>query len=416
MTYQDFRAELCSLDPSKACFTFLAERIGEAGYRGIQCSQHNRYNLDVVCTILGELYQAAGTEKLIIRTTDLKKRPGNLPEEAAYARYVSALSAKLGRCTQDSVRKNLFVDLHRMGLLERFDTKGRSMGPYEKGTKKYVRLSPLGLELIDPALTLFERKLRYTRAIDTLTCGLADELLSMLELDGSITETEFQFFFSFTGETMHGRRYSAAELLDYIREFRSLSRYQRSAAVELVKRYCDPDTFAGDKTAKRDYHNWLNETQQIFMLMSQTAYYELDDGTLRIRVGRDALYENREKLRRSKTEKEEYFRQHGVARTKGFELHHMVPLCWAKTALEFSALDVWQNLIYIDGYKHAVITQNRNEHVKLSFEGDDLLLRNFGGDTVRCKAGENALYAPGKQEALLRCNRQLLQSCGIEMA
>lgn len=173
MTYQEFKENLCSFDPSKECFCFLAERIGDDNYRGIQCSQHNRYDDDVIFTILDELHNAAGEEKMIIRTADLKKRPRNLPEEAAYAKYVSTLCNKLGRCTQDSVRKNLFVDLHRMGLLERFNSTGKMLDPYENGTKKYVRISKQGLDFIDKGHTLFERKLRYTRAIDTLTRGLA---------------------------------------------------------------------------------------------------------------------------------------------------------------------------------------------------------------------------------------------------
>lgn len=412
MTYQEFKDKLCSFDPSKECFCFLAERIGDDNYRGIQCSQHNRYDVDVVFTILDELHNAAGEEKMIIRTADLKKRPRNLPEEAAYAKYVSTLCNKLGRCTQDSVRKNLFVDLHRMGLLERFNSTGKMLDPYENGTKKYVRISKQGLDFIDKGHTLFERKLRYTRAIDTLTRGLADELLCIVDLGNTISETEFQFFFSFCGETMNGHRYSVEELLDYIKEFRSLSRYQREGAIDLVKEYCDPDTFAGDKTEKRDYHNWLNETQQIFMLMGQTAYYEVCGDVLQIRVGKDALYKDTSKLKRSQEEKERYFKQHGISRTKGFELHHMVPLCWAKSALEFSTLDVWQNLIYIDGYKHSIITQNRNEHVNISFEEDEMVFRNFKGDEVRCKIGENVLFAADKQDVILDYNRQLLHSCG----
>ncbi len=412
MTYEEFRQSLCLVDVSKECLSFLADRIESDDYRGIQCSQHNRYDLSVIETVLAELYRLVGREKMTMRTMDLSKRPVNLPEESMYAVYVDALSRKLGRCTQDSVRKNLLVDMHRMGLVERYKPDGTPAGPYETGKKKYVQISELGLDLLDESHTLLEKRLRYTRAIDTLTQGLADKLLKIAELDGEISETEFQFFLSFYGETLKEHCYTVEELVDYIREFRRLSRFQREYAVKLVREYCDPKAFAGDKRQKRDYHNWLNETQQIFMLLGQTAYYEVSGNRLRIRVGRDALYETPEKLTRSTEEKKKYFKQHGVEKTKGFELHHMVPLCWARTALEFSLLDVWENLIYLDGYKHAVITQNGNNHVWLDFSGEDLWFTDFSGNTLCCAYGENVLYSPAHRETMRAYNRELLQSCG----
>lgn len=413
MTYNEFRKKLCSIDVSKQCFVFLADRIRSDNYRGIQFSQHNRYDMDVIFTMLDELYKIAGTEKMVIRTSDLKKRPANLPEEASYAIYVDNLSKKLGRCTQDSVRKNLFVDLHRMGLIERFKPDKTRLKPYENGIKKYVQISDLGLDFIKTEHSLFERKLRYTRAIDTLTKGLADELLTIVDLDGNITETEFQFFFSFCDKKLDGHIYTVTELVEFIKEFRRLSRLQQDYAIRIVKDYCDPKTFQGDKTNKRDFHNWLNETQQIFMLMSQTAYYELNAGELCIRIGKDALYENKERLIRSRTEKEEYFKQHAVSKTKGFELHHIVPLCWAKTALEFATLDVWKNLIYIDGYNHAVITQNKNQHIKLGFTGNDITFTDFTADEVYCVYIKNVLYNTKHKDLMLLYNQDLLNSCGV---
>lgn len=410
MTYNEFRENLCNIDVSKKCFPFLADRIANGGYRGIQCSQHNRYDMNFIFTMIDELHKVAGRDKMVIRTADLKKRPNNLPEEANYAIYVNNLSKKLGRCTQDSVRKNLFVDLHRMGLIERYNSKQNKLLPYENGVKKYVRISDLGLDFIDKSHTLLERKLRYTRAIDTLTKGLADELLSIMELDGTISATEFQFFFSFRGEKLNEHIYTTTDVIEYIKEFRRLSRYQREYAVRIVKEYCDPKSFKGDKTNKRDFHNWLNETQQIFMLMSQTAYYELKGDKLNIRVGKDAIYENNERFIRSKVEKDEYFKQHSVERTKGFELHHIVPLCWAKTALEFASLDIWKNMVYIDGYKHSIITQNGNVHIKLGFVGNDVTFTDFNNNELYCGKDKNILYDTNNQGVMLSYNNDLLHS------
>lgn len=403
MTFSDFKEQLCNIDVSKKCFEFLADRISNPDYRGMQCSQHNRYDMGFIFTVLDELYAVAGCEKLTIRTTDLRKRPYNLPEEADYAVYTNNLSNKLGRCTQDSVRKNIFVDLHRMGLIERFNAHGEKVSPYQNGIKKFVQISDFGLNFIK-ATDVLEKSLLYTRAIDALTHGLADELLNIIELDGFITEHEFQFFLSYRGETLNGHQYSLSELTKYITEYRRLSRYQRDYAVKLVKEYCNPNNFRGNKTDKKDYHNWLNETQQIFILMGQTAYYETCDNELRIRIGRESLFTDKEKLIRSAKEKSEYFKNHNIVKTKGFELHHIIPLCYAKCALEFSKLDVWENMLYIDGYKHSIITQSNNEYVRLAFEGKDIILSNFDDVPLHCIYEKNVLYSIENQDKMLSFN------------
>lgn len=413
MNYEIFKDKLCNIDISKNCFKFLAERIASNNYRGIQCSQHNRYNMDDIFTLLDELYKIVGENKLLIRTTDTKKRPINLPEEANYARYVNNVYSKLKRCTQDSVRKNLFVDLHRMGLIERYKSNMTKLSPYQRGKTKYVCLSKFGLDFIDKSHTFIESKLRYTRAIDSLTKGLADELLSINELNNTITETEFQFFLSFYGKELNGHRYFSSELIEYIKEFRSLSRFQQQCAVDLVEKYCDPNMFKGDKTNKRDFHNWLNETQQIFNIMGQTAYYERDEKSLIIRTGENSLYENVEKLKRSQSIKKEYFKQHNIDKVKGFELHHIIPLCYAKNALEFSVLDNLNNLIYIDGYKHSIISQSGNRHTKLEFVGDDITFTDYNGDKIYCKKNKNVLYNIKNKDIMLSYNEKLLNSYEI---
>lgn len=139
----------------------------------------------------------------------------------------------------------------------------------------------------------------------------------------------------------------------------------------------------------------------------------MNKGALCIRVGKNALYENKDKFIRSKIEKDKYFRKHAVEKTKGFELHHIVPLCWAKTALEFSALDIWKNLIYIDGYKHSIITQNNNQHTKIGFVGDDMIFTNFDDDSLYCTYNKNVLYDTANQEKMLSYNRELLHSCSV---
>jgi hypothetical protein len=50
-------------------------------------------------------------------------------------------------------------------------------------------------------------------------------------------------------------------------EYRNLKRFQKDKLLKVVQDYANPNNFGGDKTQKKDFHNWINETQQMFMLL-----------------------------------------------------------------------------------------------------------------------------------------------------
>lgn len=61
---------------------FIDERLQSENYRGIHLSQHNRYDLPKLMEILTLLNKYAPNQSLMqIRTTDISKRPQNIPEE-----------------------------------------------------------------------------------------------------------------------------------------------------------------------------------------------------------------------------------------------------------------------------------------------------------------------------------------------
>lgn len=51
----------------------------------------------------------------------VQARPHNTEEEGIYAEFCNEAKNLVEIGTQDAMRKNLFVDLHRMGLIERYD-------------------------------------------------------------------------------------------------------------------------------------------------------------------------------------------------------------------------------------------------------------------------------------------------------
>ncbi len=407
---------LVNVDPSKKSLKFLRDRLKSENYRGIQISQHNRYELSDILVLLDTMYDLVKKEKMDIRTTDIKERPYNLPNERIYANYCNDIFKKMGRGTQDSIRKNLFVDLHRMGFIDRFNKKGDKILPYKRGLVSSVSITELGLELINKKKTILDRQIVFSEGIDAIMKGFASKLIDILSELGNISLDEYTFFVSFTDKTLNGYKYSSSDILELVKDFRSMSRLSKDKVVDIVKEYADPNNFKGDKKQKRDYHNWLNESQQVFYLLNQTAYYEYDSSKkiMTFRVGSDknkSLFNQDEikKLKRSTKAKLQYFVEHDIEKRKGYELHHVVPLLKARNATHFFLLDVWQNLLYIDAKTHAIITQNGNKQIKMNIlDNNDITLTDLE-DELLIKFNDQVFYSVLKRDVMLKKNVELLK-------
>ncbi len=401
--------ELIKIDPSKKIFQFLEKRIRSDNYRGNQLSQHNRYDLKLVKKTLKLLYDYSGMDLMQIRDTDLSKRPFNNEGEKTYAEYVNSISLEVKRGTQDSVRKNLFVDFHRMGFIFRYDEYKKIILPYERKHVKYVSLSKLGKEFAFND-NLFETNILYSRGIDNLLKGIIDDLMYLILYLNKLTIDEYTFFVSFLNIEMDGEYYGKDHIIDMIKEYRSLSRYTKDALRNSIKNYCNPDNFSGDKTKKRDFHNWINESQQVFMLLNQTVFFEKRENTIFAKIGVNAIYDTSEKLNRSLAEKLKYYTYHSVKKKIGFELHHVVPLSWSRNRNEYAVLDNHKNLVYIDGYSHSKITQNRNLNVIIDFIDQDIIFSDYNDSKVHCKNVDQILYNPKNQSEMKNYNISILNS------
>ncbi len=372
--------EITQLDPSKECLKFLANRIKSSDYRGLHLSQHNRYDQNKIKTIIQAIFNEVGGDFLQIRTTDMSKRPSNIIGEEVYAKVVDSIcksempqdnSGKKNQVTQDSLRKNLFVDMHRMGLIERYNKNKESTNPYIQSNIKYISLTPLAIEFLN-AQDLLRKNFCYTQALENLLQGFGAECREvMIELDNHYLDIEeMMFFVTF----LNIANFTRSEIIEYVREYRSLSRIQKEKLKELAQDYCNPNHFNGNKLEKRDYHNWKNQAQQIFSLLEQSVFFETNKEMLILKTLNEENKQNDKKLKRSIKEKALYFEKHGVKKEKGFELHHIVPLCLARSIEEFDLLDKWENLIYIDAFNHAKISQTQNKHICLYFENCDVVL------------------------------------------
>jgi len=408
----DLEQKLTALDPSKKCLQFLAKRVLSDDYRGIHLSQHFRYDMDDILVVLKAIYKNKGMDLLHIRTTDISKRPYNTENEIDYARVVNEINKTRGKIKQDSLRKNIFPDMHRMGLIARYDKNKEYIEPYERKSVVYVSLTYIGKMLASDDLSYFKKYNIYKECINKLTSFLPEVLLDLINAHGKLTTDEFQLFVTFLGKKIDGVLYTLDEVSELIREYRSLSRIQREEIINILKRYCDPSKFVGNKIAKRDYGNWRNESQQIIGLLGQTIYYEFkrENDCLIPRIDSKLLFDDVKKLNRSVEEKNKYFKNHKISRQLGYELHHIFPLMYAENKEQYKILDDWRNMLYIDGKTHSIITHGSNLYVKLSFENDTIILKEYNGnDRIICKKDDQALYNPELKDIMLSYNRELLK-------
>lgn len=398
--------------PNEA-LSFIDRRINDVNYRGDASSEHNRYDMDEIYNMLMLLNTYAPNKKLMrIRDTDLSKRPENTPEEYDYAVFCEKVKEKVGKGTQDSIRKNIFVDLDRMGLIHRYDLRGNVITPYTRSSAKYVSLSDEGLKFVNEP-ELLNRAFIFTKAIDILLGGYIEIALHLLKdsdygID-KITKYEFMFFVSAV-DSDTSFKIDSQKCADLIKAYRRLDGYTQRRVIEILQDRLIPSKFSGDKTAQRDWHNWKNKIDQVYHLLNQSPYFVVDGDNLNLSTHkiRTKAGEYVDVRTRSEMAKKDYFDNHHVKKAPGFELHHVVPLSWAESMEQYKLFDKWENMVYIDAYRHALITQNKNRNIEMRAQGNDILLVDHLNNIVELSYdGKNILYNPSHQSTMLEYNKTL---------
>lgn len=392
---------------------FIDTRIRDEKYRGSRSSQHNRYVMSQMVEILTLLDKYAPEKSLMaIRTTDISKRPENTPEEFTYAQFCNEAKERAGIGTQDAMRKNLFVDLHRMGLIARFNSKRIETDPFSKYGVKYVAITDQGLKLIK-AKNILDQYFIFSKAIDRLLGGYIDVLLDILRDKDygieNISIYEYMFFVSAIGSEFNFS-ITTDQAVELIKSYRNLTSIQRRSVIETLKTELNPKRFSGKKTSKRDFNNWHNKAAQAYYLLNQTVYFEVRGEQLVLKGGENSFVEAAKRLDRSLNEKYQYFVNHNISKVIGFELHHVVPLAWSENIHHFKLLDKWENLVYIDAFSHAKITQNGNRNVVMNFVKNDMTLSDYSDNEIYLKLRENIAYKPENKTELKKYNTTLLNT------
>ena len=394
---QEVLEEISSIEEGNLFLEYIVKRVQRKDYRGWHISQHNRYDLDDIKIILSAIYKVVGKETFAIPPGDYHKNYTLSHEYKEYQIIVNLIKSEIGKGTINSIKKNFFPDLDRMGFLRRTQTpQGFSCG----------ELTPSAVEFIE-AKTLVDRYKKFTDGIDKLFGNTISELAEMIHLSDYSKELisiyEFMFILSDSSEEV-----DKIKILD---SYRSLAKYKRKKVINLLKKYANPDNFS-DKSSARDFHNWKNQTQQIMNLLKTTVYFDVDKNkSFRLNSSRETGFFHQPK--RSEIPKREYFKFHQISKRNDFELHHIVPISSARNTEEARIVDDYRNLIYLHKNKHKEISRNRNENLVLSIDPDKAIFSDFDDkNKINAKNDADALYSKknDKIEKLAKHNTDLLKS------
>jgi len=371
---------------------YIIKRIKTQNYRGIHLSQHNRYDFDYVKNIISVIYNEVKNEFFEIPRGDYSEKSGakkdyNPNDYPIFKKIVNTIKKITNKGTYNSIKKNFFVDFDRAGILERYDKNFKRIN--SKRSIFYCKLTDKAIQFIQEKDILKQHRI-FTDFLDNLFEGLLSDFTNLLYNSNYKNDTISLYEFAFIISDTELSNEEKIKLLD---SFRELKRYQKEQLIELIKQYSNL-TKNKNKIDKRDFHNWLNETQQIFSLIKQTSYFQLDkNNNLSLNTSNIGIF-SPNVIQRSETPKKEYFQLHKINKDKNFELHHIVAISKARNKTEVEMLDNVYNLLYIEKNLHKKITKNKNKHNYLVIDKNIIL----------CDFKENKIIAPLK---FIKFNLQL---------
>ena len=411
---------ITNINKGNKALEYIEKRISSDDYRGLHIFQHYRYDIDYIDIVLKELLNYENKTKqpfLRIRTADNKKRT-DTQEEYDYAIFVSVIKRKTGKATKDSVRKIIFVDCNRMGFINRFDKNKKLINTFTRSVSQYISLTDKGKKFIN-AKNNKERYFIFSSALYLLVGDLI-KILKILMVDYEldyISKWEFMYFVSAINDNSD-ISINIELCVELIKEFRLLSEIDKQSVTKFLKNKMVKDKTLKNKKKQRDFNNWKNEADEIFLLLSTTVYFEGrkdEKGSIvKLLINNtdtsiDVIVGGKFVKQRSLQAKNDYYKNHKVSKKNGFELHHIIALEYADNATFYKILDDWKNILYIDAYSHARITQNKNRNIILEAKDNDLSLKDYSNNKVELKDKDNVMYDINKQNILLDYNKKWIK-------
>ena len=369
--------EILEIDRSNIFLKYIVDRVQRNDYRGWHVSQHNRYDLDVISLILKKIYSVVNDDYFAIPPGDYHSSDRLGEDYRAYQTIVDKIKGDMGRGTLNSVKKNFFPDLKRMGFLEIVQINNHRKG----------KLTESAVNMVSTDKLIVRYKM-FTDGVDKLFGNKISDLAERIYLSDYATEmiSIYEFMFIFSDDIDSNK-------IGLVKSYRGLEKYKREKAINLVQTYANPDNFDGDKSEKRDFHNWKNQAQQILNLLKTTVYFMADPNIgFRLNIGNEGFFQ--EPGKRKEAPKREYFRFHNVSKQEKFELHHVVPISVARNKEEAKLIDDYRNLMYLHESKHKEISLDGNKKIVLDIDKNEAKFSDIDANrSIIAHNGREAMYS-----------------------
>lgn len=399
--------EIESVASNNAFVKYITGRVSSDEYRGVQCSQHNRLTFEYFSKLICVLYSVAGKDIFDIHVGDdngIKQ-----PQAHVYYEVVNQINALVGKGTVNSIKKNTFPDIARMGFLERYDKDGTKIVEGTERCSVYsVCLSDMGIRFAKASA--FERIKLFTDGIDKLTQNTASELVELLYLNDfgidNIDILEFMYILSDNRDEI-----TTNDKLRLLLDYRRLTVAEKEKINENLKLFCNPKNRKSfnNKTLLRDYSNWKNESQQIYGLLANSTYFKVEKNKLILNTGNYGLFDVN--ANRGARAKSEYFKNHCVSKTAGYDLHHIIPFSKAQTKKDAIYIDDFKNLIYLKNKKHDEFTMSGSKNVIMKYTNVNpyILFMNFDDAVILVDITKDAMFSKHLLPKVKEYNDMLLR-------
>ncbi|WP_125266997.1 hypothetical protein [Candidatus Endomicrobiellum trichonymphae] len=165
-----------------------------------------------------------------------------------------------------------------MGLIYRYNKNKKLNSPYAKNNNAYVSLNDNGLKVINEK-DIINRKFIISKFVDKFLNSCIENLLEVLmDQDNKINYINtYEYMFFITAINFESNFIlTKSEAVSHIKGYRKLSRTQQKSITEFLKKNMIPDKKDKKRIAKKDFHNWKNETDSLFNnFLSETVYFIL---------------------------------------------------------------------------------------------------------------------------------------------
>lgn len=399
---------------------FIVERfnkINANNYRGMQISQHNRYDSEEMYKILEIIKKVFIENKMdwiSIPSGDENNGKnkgfflGNYPE---YEKIVKNIKSEIKKGTANTLKKNFFPDWEKSNIIERKKIKYNG--------KKIFKFKLCQNIFNSEKNEWIEKQLYYQHYNTLLPNFFMENIWNLLKEFEIIYYHEFLLFFSYIDKIKKNNNLDNLKALEKVKKliisWRELSSVQKNHVIEILKNHMNPKEYLSKpKDKKMDWGNFNNEIQDILFKLKNANILKVDkDNNICLNFD-----ETEYKAIRDKSIYKEYFEANKVKSQKGFEFDHIVKFSLITKKEDVQYIDNMYNILYIDGYSHAKKTQDKSIHQKLTYEENkqNLILSDISETKIiNLKLHKNVLISEYNIEKYLNHNRNLISNFGSIM-